>query len=180
MKKLMLFFLHTFVFVICFVVLQKGIFAICPNVVLGTDIASILIVVLVALFYGVFLKRGLFESALVCLCYFFMFMLLSTYTSISIDRSMTYHSLFLASKNLKLPKQDIELMFPSEVYRNLRLEDMKVQGFLKDINNTNEVDEYVFTPKTKVFTSVMLWLGEFYNINGRYFKIRSEIKKDIK
>ncbi|MFP3154171.1 hypothetical protein LQZ18_07000 [Lachnospiraceae bacterium ZAX-1] len=113
---------------------------------------------------------------MIFITYVSLFLTFSVFTSVFIDRSLTYHILFYTVEKSELSEDECAEIFDAPAYKNQRLHDMINGHYLKETEN----GMYVPTAKAKVFVFFMSKLGKFYRINDTYDNVHDYIEKAVK
>jgi hypothetical protein len=131
--------------VFVFIVLQKFIFIIDgKRVLIDAFLASFATSLFSAYLNRSIMKSNYFIVVLTGYSVFCSLMLFSVFTSIFIDRSLTYHTIFYAVEKRSLSQSDLDKIFNSKIYKLQRIKDMTDMGMLR-CSGDYQSDEGDFT-----------------------------------
>jgi membrane-bound ClpP family serine protease len=164
--------------VICaalFILIQKLVIAFVPASVLTCAIIACVCIAMVGFVVFSHLNKNYYSGMLAAIAYFSSFMLFSVFTSVFIDRSLTYHIIFYSAAHGSISEENMNVLFNSAPYKEQRVKDMLNKGYLLKVDG-----EYQPTDRARYFAKVLMALGEFYKINSTWDSVETEMqsKKD--
>ncbi len=91
----------------------------------------------------------------------------ATYTTIFIERSVTYHTLFQLYYQSPMSPQEFESIMTADAHRTHRFNDMHQAGLIKIMPPTSTLTQpmYQLTPKGSHFAKLMLTYGRLVGIH---------------
>jgi hypothetical protein len=98
--------------------------------------------------------------------YISFFNLFSVYTTVFVDRSLTYHMIFYSVYTGQITQSDIKTLFSSETYQAQRIQDMTDSGFL--VASCRDANVLMPTQKAKLFTRILVIYSDFLGLGNRY------------
>ena len=92
--------------------------------------------------------------------------LFSVYTTVFVDRSLTYHMIFYSVETGQITQSDIKTLFSSETYQAQRIQDMTDSGFV--VPSPDDPAVWVPTQKATVFSRVLMAYSDFLGLGDCY------------
>ena len=151
--------------VFVFIILQKFIFIIDGKSILrDAFLASFATSFISAYLIRSIMKSNYFIVLLIAYSVFCSLMLFSIFTSIFIDRSLTYHTIFYAVDKKVISKDDLDKIFNCNIYKLERIKDMTDMGMLRCSGDYSDGGSFSLYPtkRGKVFSNFMNVLGGFW------------------
>lgn len=92
--------------------------------------------------------------------------LFSVYTTVFVDRSLTYHMIFYSVETGQITQSDIKTLFSSETYQAQRIQDMTDSGFV--VASSRDTNVLMPTQKANLFTRILVTYSDFLGLGNRY------------
>ncbi|MDR1241581.1 MAG: hypothetical protein LBM00_02180 [Deltaproteobacteria bacterium] len=161
----------TVICAVLFILVQKLVIAFVPASVLTCAIIACVCIAVAGFIVFSHLNKSYYSGMLAAIAYFSSFMLFSVFTSVFIDRSLTYHIIFYSASHGSISENNMAVLFNSSPYKEQRIEDMLSKGYLIKVG-----DEYQPTDRAGYFAKVLMALGEFYNINSTWESVETQMQ----
>jgi len=125
------------------------------------------------LYRRVFKKIDFLTGMLIVISTISFLNLIALYTTVFVDRSLTYHAIFYTADHQEISEETLARLFTSQVYQDQRIQDMTASGFL----TTSPTDPRVYIPTAKArrFNAVMQTYSRFIGLDATYKKINLEL-----
>jgi hypothetical protein len=174
-RDLLLFVLYSVIFALLFVMLNAVLFRLANRIsVLSVALTASAVTALAAVlfFRKVLLQKSALIAVLVFSAYFCAFSFVSIFTSVFIDRSLTYHIMFYIENSWGegVTSDDISAIMRSGVYMRQRVDEMRNSGYIEI-----KGDNITLTVKGKTAAIIMRGLGQIYDLNGTYEQMLKEM-----
>ncbi|NBV83705.1 hypothetical protein EBR57_06255 [bacterium] len=111
----------------------------------------------------------------IVLSYFASINLISVYTTIFIDRSLTYHAIFYAVEHEGISKPELSVLFCSPVYLDQRIQDMTQSQFLIP---SADGTTYIPTRKATLFSYILRPYAQLTGLDTTYVHAIKELDND--
>lgn len=113
---------------------------------------------------------GVFESFLIYICCVQLLLVFTVFGPTFVDRSVSYHMVFLASETGKLDMEYMEAVYSQDMLQK-RVDDELKSGMIHDMGN----HIYAPTLKAKIATGILKPIGYLTNTLDTYEQFKEEM-----